>query len=65
MKVSVDREKCVGAGQYALTAPEAFDQADENGLVVLLLEQPDSDQHASARAVAHDCFAGAIEVDAG
>ena len=37
MKVRVDREVCIGAGQCALVADSVFDQDDE-GLVILLAE---------------------------
>ncbi len=38
-QISVDSERCVGAGQCVLTAPRVFDQ-DDLGLVVLLAAQP-------------------------
>ncbi|MET9555296.1 ferredoxin [Streptomyces sp. NPDC006645] len=40
MRVVVDADMCVGAGQCVLAAPEVFDQRDEDGMVVLLLENP-------------------------
>lgn len=39
MKISVDTEKCCGAGQCVLVAPEIFDQ-DEDGIVILLDPAP-------------------------
>ncbi|MFF4407405.1 ferredoxin [Streptomyces sp. NPDC002536] len=35
MRITADVDRCVGAGQCVLTAPEVFDQ-DEDGLVTLL-----------------------------
>lgn len=40
MKITVDEEKCCGAGQCVLIAPEVFDQRDEDGIVVLLDAEP-------------------------
>ncbi|MET7773880.1 ferredoxin [Nocardia sp. NPDC005366] len=37
MRVVVDRDKCIGAGQCVYVAPEVFDQ-DDDGLVILLKE---------------------------
>jgi ferredoxin len=36
MRVIVDQDKCIGSGQCVLTAPDVFDQRDEDGVVVLL-----------------------------
>ena len=55
MKIQVDRDRCRGAGQCALTAPELFDQSDEDGTVVVLDEQPPPDQQESARLAAAVC----------
>ncbi|MER7620209.1 ferredoxin [Streptomyces sp. NPDC126503] len=38
--VRVDRERCVGSGMCALTAPTVFDQDDDEGLVLLLTPPP-------------------------
>jgi ferredoxin len=45
MRIHVDTEKCVGADQCAMAAPEIFDQNDEDGTVILLQAEPAS-QHA-------------------
>lgn len=50
MKITVDEEKCCGAGQCVLIAPEVFDQRDEDGIVALLDATPPPDSTtASAR----------------
>ncbi|MEU1167237.1 ferredoxin, partial [Streptomyces sp. NPDC005921] len=36
MRVHVDRTKCCGAGSCVRTAPEVFDQNEEDGLVVVI-----------------------------
>ncbi|GAA1022251.1 MULTISPECIES: ferredoxin [Amycolatopsis] len=63
MKVVVDQSRCVGAGQCVLVAPEVFDQRDEDGIVVLLQENPPAELHAQAKEAAQLCPALAIEVD--
>jgi ferredoxin len=63
MKVTVDSEKCVGAGQCVLTAPEVFDQRDDDGLVVLLHEHPEPELRDAVREAAHACPALAIQLD--
>ncbi|MCK2214812.1 ferredoxin [Actinomadura sp. ATCC 31491] len=62
MKVTVDEDKCCGAGQCVLIAPEVFDQRDEDGIVVLLEAEPGEDRHAAVREAAAVCPAFAIEV---
>ncbi|ATY09912.1 ferredoxin [Amycolatopsis sp. AA4] len=63
MKVVVDQSRCVGAGQCVLVAPEVFDQRDDDGIVVLLQENPAAELHAQAKEAAQLCPALAIEVD--
>lgn len=64
MRVTVDPDKCCGAGQCVLVAPEVFDQRDEDGIVVLLEAAPPADRHEAVREAAAICPAAAIEVDA-
>ncbi len=58
MKIVVDRERCVGAGMCVLTAPEVFDQDDEDGKVKVL--DPEPDDVADAVQL---CPAAAIAID--
>ncbi|MEV4015146.1 ferredoxin [Nonomuraea angiospora] len=60
MKVSVEADKCVAAGQCVLLAPEVFDQREEDGVVVLLDETPAAEQHDTVREAAMVCPAAAI-----
>jgi ferredoxin len=62
MKLRVDRQRCVGSGQCAATAPAVFDQDERDGIVVLLSEAPPEGQQAAARKAAELCPARAIEI---
>jgi ferredoxin len=55
MRIQVDRDRCRGAGQCALNAPELFDQSEEDGTVVVLDEQPSPALQEKARLAAALC----------
>jgi ferredoxin len=61
MKISVDTSACIGAGQCALVAGDLFDQ-DDDGIVVLLDDEPAESQYAAARRAASLCPARAISI---
>jgi ferredoxin len=63
MKLTVDQDKCCGAGQCVLLAPDVFDQREEDGIVVLLDETPADALHAVVREAASVCPAAAITVE--
>ncbi|MUL41783.1 ferredoxin [Streptomonospora sp. PA3] len=63
MRVSADEDKCCGAGQCVLIAPEVFDQREEDGIVAVLQEDPPAEQHAAVREAASVCPAAAIELE--
>lgn len=60
LTISVDEDKCCGAGTCVMTAPELFDQRDEDGVVVLLDAAPGEELRAPAREAADMCPAQAI-----
>ncbi|WP_329108672.1 ferredoxin [Micromonospora sp. NBC_01699] len=62
MKVTVDQDKCCGAGTCVMLAPDVFDQRDEDGIVVLLDAQPTEQLHGIIREAASVCPAAAIWV---
>ncbi|MGP4014520.1 ferredoxin [Saccharopolyspora sp. 5N708] len=62
MQVSVDEEKCCGAGQCVLLAPEVFDQREDDGIAILLDPQPAEQLHAAVREAADMCPAAAIQL---
>lgn len=41
MKIVADTSKCVGAAQCVRTAPELFDQGEDDGVVVVLDAEPE------------------------
>lgn len=60
MRITIDREKCVGAGQCVLTAPAVFDQGQEDGLGVVRTPSPPESEHERVREAVHLCPARAI-----
>lgn len=62
MRIEVDRERCIGAGMCTLTAPDVFDQDEEDGRVVLLDPEPPEGRHPAARTAEASCPSGAISV---
>ena len=59
MRITADRDVCIGAGMCVMTAEEVFDQGDDGIVVVLEVEVPAEHAAAAARAVA-SCPSGAL-----
>jgi ferredoxin len=55
VRVVVDVDRCRGAGLCALTAPEVFDQAEDDGTVVVLDPSPPPQLHVAVRHAAGLC----------
>jgi ferredoxin len=64
LHVTVDHDKCCGAGQCVRVAPEVFDQSDE-GIVKLLDASPPAELHRAVREAAILCPGVAITITAG
>lgn len=62
MRVTVDKDLCIGAGQCVVTAPDVFDQ-DDDGIVELLTDTPSDGDAESVRDAAHVCPARVITVE--
>jgi ferredoxin len=62
MNVAADRDLCIGSGNCVLTAPQVFDQDDDEGLVVVLItsEVDPADADTIRDAVAR-CPSGALQ----
>lgn len=62
MRVAVDQDKCISAGQCVAAAPDVFDQRDEDGVVVLVKVTPDAAEENAVRRAAGFCPALAIQI---
>jgi ferredoxin len=65
MRLGVDRERCIGAGVCALSAPEVFDQDADDGKVILLDPTPPPPAAVTIRRAVHGCPSGAITIVSG
>ncbi|ADI03775.1 ferredoxin [Streptomyces bingchenggensis BCW-1] len=63
MRINADADRCVGAGQCVLAAPDLFDQ-DDDGTVTVLTE-PGAATKDAAREAVHLCPSGAITLEDG
>jgi ferredoxin len=63
MRVVVDVERCRGAGLCALTAPDVFDQDEEDGTVLVLDPQPPPDHQQAVVAAARLCPNSVISLE--
>ncbi|MFJ8970105.1 MULTISPECIES: ferredoxin [Streptomyces] len=62
MGVEVDKERCVGAGMCALTAPDVFTQ-DDDGFSELLPGHPaGTGDHPLVREAVRACPVGAVSL---
>ena len=62
MRVSADRDVCIGSGNCVLTAPAVFDQDDDEGLVVLLTSDVEGSVAGPVRAAVGRCPSGALQL---
>ncbi|MBC2865041.1 ferredoxin [Streptomyces mexicanus] len=60
MKIEIDQDKCVGAGQCVFAAMDVFDQRDSDGIAVLLTDEPTEEHWEGVREAAAVCPAAAI-----
>lgn len=63
MRVIIDRNRCIAAGQCVLKAPDVFDQDEEDGIVILKQDSPRPEQQEAARRAARLCPAEAITIE--
>jgi ferredoxin len=62
MRISIDQDRCIAAGQCTANAPEVFDQRDEDGIAVLLTPVAPDGMEDSVRNAAAVCPARAIDL---
>ncbi|MEU6807977.1 ferredoxin [Streptomyces sp. NPDC046831] len=63
MRIDIDKDRCIGAGQCALAAPRVFTQ-DDDGFSTVLPGQEDGGGDPMVREAARACPVGAIAVSA-
>ncbi|MFF7356800.1 MULTISPECIES: ferredoxin [Streptomyces] len=61
MRIDIDKDVCIGAGQCALTAPGVFSQ-DDDGYSTLMPGREDGAGDPMVREAARACPVGAITV---
>ncbi|MER5451784.1 ferredoxin [Streptomyces sp. NPDC002766] len=61
MRIDIDKDVCIGAGQCALSAPGVFTQ-DDDGFSTLLPGREDGGGDPMVREAARACPVGAIAV---
>lgn len=62
MRIEADRERCASSGMCVLTAPDVFDQDEEDGRVVLLLPDVTAEQEAEVRKAIQLCPSRALSL---
>ena len=60
MRIRANKDVCVGAGMCVLTAPEVFDQSEEDGTVLVLDPEPSAARQAAVRRAVQVCPSGAL-----
>jgi ferredoxin len=61
MRIDVETDRCIGAGQCVLSAPDVFDQRDD-GLVELLTPEPPEHERANVERAGQHCPSGSIRL---
>jgi ferredoxin len=62
-RIVADQDRCIGSGQCVMTDPETFDQSEDDGLVVLLREHPQTEAElARAREAVQLCPGRALSL---
>lgn len=62
--IEFDEARCVAAGLCAMVAPEVFDQRDDNGVAILLTENPTDEQLPGVQEAISLCPAAALRLAA-
>lgn len=63
MRIEIDEDQCVGAGQCVMSAPDVFDQRLDDGTAFVVDDDPPAVLHDDVRAAAQVCPAAAITVE--
>lgn len=65
MRVHADRDSCVSSGQCVMTAPDVFDQDEDEGVVIVKTATPPPELAKDVRRAAALCPAMAITLTDG
>jgi ferredoxin len=63
VRIVADREICAASGVCAMTAPNVFDQDDEDGRVLVLADRLDPANHEATRRAVSLCPTGALSLE--
>ena len=63
VRIHVDQDKCIGAGHCVRASSRAFDQREEDGIVVLLLEEASDALEPELRKAERLCPSQAIRIE--
>lgn len=63
MKITADTDVCIGSGMCVLTAPEVFDQGEDDGLVRVLVPEPGDEHRAAAAEAVRLCPSRALSAE--
>lgn len=63
MKITIDRDRCCGAGQCVLAAPDVFDQSDDDGLGLVLISEPSTELLPGVRDAVDRCPAQVVSLE--
>lgn len=61
MRITADKDVCIGSGQCVLTAPDVFD-SDDDGVVEVRTPAPAPDRLASVREAVSLCPSRALSL---
>ncbi|MFI1996982.1 ferredoxin [Actinoplanes sp. NPDC020271] len=61
-RIELDEPKCIAAGQCVMTAPDVFDQRDEDGVAIILEPTPGPEHLDAARDAVAVCPAAALQL---
>ncbi|NDH54052.1 MAG: ferredoxin [Betaproteobacteria bacterium] len=61
-RIILHQEKCIGAGHCVTCAPDIFGQNEDDGVVILLNDNPPPDRLAAVESAARMCPTGVIQV---
>lgn len=62
MRIEINEEKCIGAGQCVFSAPEVFDQREDDAIAYVIDGDPPPGLRPAVLQAAQLCPSGALTV---